>query len=97
MASNQHKNATGPTVALERVRQFLETPEVATPWEVSRIAQQLLDTLTAHGINESTIAIQQKEIERLETQLASVGPKKARLQTSATAHDVELEAHGVDS
>lgn len=91
-----HKNATGPTVEFERVRQFLETPEIATPWEVSRIAQHLLDVLTVCGLNDGTIRAQQTHIEQLEAKLAAVGPKK-HLRAPATAHDVELEAHGVDS
>ena len=81
-----HRNGTGPTLGIERIRQFLETPEVATPWEVSRNAQQLLDALTVCGLNEGTIRAQQEHIAELEAKLAAVGPKKTRVAPYVTCN-----------
>lgn len=90
------KNGTGPTLALERVKQFIETPEVATPWEVARNAQHLIDALTVCGLNSGTIKAQQEHIAELEAKLAAVGPKKTLRAPAITAHEVEIEASGAE-
>lgn len=85
---------TGPLVALTRIRQFIETPEVATPWEVSRVAQHLIDTLTVCSLNMGTIHGQRAHIEELEAKLAAVGPKKTLRSPAISAHEVEVDAAG---
>jgi len=86
------KYGTGPLVALNRVRQFLETPEVATPWEVSRIAQQLLDTLTAHSLNEGVIREQQLELTRLEARVSILAKMVAETPVDQVVANVKRAA-----
>ncbi len=78
-----------------RARCLIEAPEVATPNEVSALAQEVINLRTVHGLNAHTIREQQVRITELEAKLERVGPLKVRdlardhLQTSATAHEVE--------
>lgn len=59
-------DATGPTVSDERARNLISAPETATPREVARTFQEVIDRRTADGINNAVIDEQRREILRLQ-------------------------------
>lgn len=100
-------DATGPTVSNERARDLISAPETATPREVARTFQEVIDRRTADGINTSVINEQRLAIVRLEARVdvlvkmvahtpvdKLVTRVKAIAGASTSAHEVEVEAHG---
>lgn len=74
MSSNENFGALRD----ERVRCLSENPDVATPNEIRRLAQEAIDRRTAHGLNRHVIEEQSAEIAALRKRVEALASIVAR-------------------